>query len=69
MKEIIFTIAINLVFSGCTSTGHNAESKSLEKDSVALTPGSEHIRNFFSKDGELTWNEIANMDSLESNRL
>ena len=69
MKEIIFTIAINLVFSGCTSTGHNAESKSLEKDSVASTPGSEHIRDFFSKDGELTWNEIANMDSLERRRF
>ena len=68
IKKNLYIIATALVVNGCTN-GHNAQLNNPESDSVALTPDSEQIRNFFSKDGELTWDEIANMDSLERRRF
>lgn len=69
MNSLIFIMALSVAIAGCSSMGQSQTSQRTEKDSVALPDDSEPIREFFSKYGELTWNEIYGMDYVERRRF
>ena len=69
MKKLISIIALSLSITGCTSIGQSKTTQSSEEDSVVEDSDSEFVREFFSKDGELTWNEISKMEYFEKRRF
>ena len=62
-------MALSLSITGCTSNGQSKAEQGSEEDSVALAADSELVRDFFSMDGELTWNEISKMEYFEKRRF
>ena len=62
-------MALSLSITGCTSNGQSKAEQGSEEDSVALAADSELVRDFFSTDGELTWNEISKMEYFEKRRF
>lgn len=69
MKKLISIIALSLSITGCTSIGQSKTTQSSEEDSVVENSDSEFVREFFSKDGELTWNEISKTEYFEKRRF
>lgn len=69
MNCIISLIVLAVAITGYTSLGQSRMSKGSYKDSAALAIDSVPARAFFSADGELTWNEISEMEYFEKRRF
>lgn len=69
MKKIISIMALSVVITGCSLIGQSKKSQSAETDSVTLPDDSVPVRDFFYKNGELTWDEISGMEYIERRRF